>query len=110
MDKLKHVPHRGLAANNIHHGAFRLGGQSGGGRNWTLAQRILRGRAGSSKSFVSNNPPFCFLGDTKKNKVKGKTGGHGAVKSPRSEESSLRAKISAASNTTYSFSRSTASW
>src|ERR1022692_3745411 len=44
-------------------------------------------------------------GDTEKNKVKGKTGaqggggGHGAVKSPRSEESSLRAKISAASNT-----------
>src|ERR1035438_5098508 len=44
-------------------------------------------------------------GDTEKNKVKGKTGaqggggGHGGVRFPRSGESSLRAKISAASNT-----------
>src|ERR1035438_3837976 len=47
-------------------------------------------------------------GDTEKNKVKGKTGaqggggGHGGVRFPRSGESSLRAKISAASNTSLS--------
>ena len=63
-DKLKHVPHRGLAANNIHHGAFGLGGQSGGGRNLAAATDFFASAVGYAKSFVSNNHEFCFLGDT----------------------------------------------
>src|ERR1017187_9305435 len=46
-------------------------------------------------------------GDTEKNKVKGKTGAHGRVRFPHSGESSLRAKISAASNAHHSYFNAT---
>jgi hypothetical protein len=46
------------AKENVHHGAFGLGGQSGGERN------KMEARGSHGKPFVSNNSPFCFLGVT----------------------------------------------
>ena len=53
-----------LAEEIIHHRAFGLGGQSGGGRNLAAATDFFASAVGYAKSFVPNNHEFCFLGVT----------------------------------------------
>src|ERR1019366_5051063 len=84
---LCHMPAR-CEQNNIHHRAFGLGGQSGGGRNLAAATDFFASAVGYAKSFVSNNHEFCFLGDTetrrkqrqRQSRAHGGGGGHGGVR------------------------------
>jgi hypothetical protein len=60
------VAREGRGQENIHHRAFGLEGQSGGGRNSAAAADFFASAVGCAKSFVSNSHGFCFLGATER--------------------------------------------